>query len=70
MHPLREMRLERGLSQNALPERAGVSHVTIGRVETGQAVVSELTVWKIATALGCDPHELLAASVPKPKATA
>jgi transcriptional regulator with XRE-family HTH domain len=58
MHPVRKARMSAGLNYRELAEQSHVSSTTLKKVEDGEQV-SELTVFKIATALGLDPEELL-----------
>ncbi|HEY0413105.1 MAG TPA: helix-turn-helix transcriptional regulator [Allosphingosinicella sp.] len=50
---LRELRMERDLTQAALADRVGVSRKTINTVENGVFVPSTLLALKLARALGC-----------------
>lgn len=52
-------RLERAFSQRELGERAGVSHVTIARLERGSDAHPR-TIRKLAAALGMTPSQLMA----------
>ena len=56
---LRFIRERKALTQRELARRAGVSHVTIARIETGQDDPYPTTVRKLATALGVEPEELM-----------
>ena len=56
---LRSVRERKALTQRELATRAGVSHVTIAHIETGQTEPYPTTVRKIALALGVEPHELM-----------
>lgn len=50
---LREIREEKGISQEELSERSGVSRTTISELETEKReVTTNITLNKIATALG------------------
>ncbi len=55
---LREMRLDRGLSQEELHKATGISRDTISRLETGKRRAHPRTVRKLAEALGVAPWEL------------
>ena len=55
---LRELRTERGLSQWALADKAGLDHNYIGMIERGERNVAIFNVVKIAKALGVPPAEL------------
>jgi putative transcriptional regulator len=57
---LRELRDEKGLSQQALGDKAGVRQATISDLESGKAKGVEFqTLEKLAAALGVEPGELL-----------
>lgn len=65
---LRSLRKQRGLSQRALADLAGIHYTHIANMERGRAEgVSEQTLSGIATALDTDPAPLLnlAGKVPK-----
>jgi putative transcriptional regulator len=55
---LRELRDERGLTQGALAELAGVSRKTINTVENGVFLPSTLLGLKLARVLGCRVEEV------------
>ena len=55
---LRIVRERRALSQRDLAQKAGVSHVTIARIELGQEPYPS-TVRKLARALEVDPQALM-----------
>jgi transcriptional regulator with XRE-family HTH domain len=58
---IRELRRERGLSQEQLARRSLLSNRTIFRLESGETVQTrELTILALARALGVEPAELLA----------
>lgn len=50
MHPLRHAREARGLSQDELTRRAGISYGTVRRIEKGKSYTIE-TAGKLAQAL-------------------
>lgn len=53
MNKLKQIREQKGLSQNELAEKSGVSRVTISMLETGaQENAKTRTLLKLATALG------------------
>jgi transcriptional regulator with XRE-family HTH domain len=54
---IRNLRLRRGMSQEALAERTGLTNVTISHIETGRTPRPS-TVVKIAEALGVSPEDL------------
>jgi transcriptional regulator with XRE-family HTH domain len=57
---VRRLRLERGLSQEALARAAGVNRRSVGRVEVGRSGVHLLTLWRMADGLNVHPADLLA----------
>ncbi len=58
---LRAVRERRALSQRELAELAGVSRVTVIRIESGLDDPYPSTVRKLANALGVEPSDLMAA---------
>lgn len=56
---LRRMRKERGLSQEALAERAGLATDYLGFIERGENVPTLTVLLKLAMALDIPPSELL-----------
>ena len=58
---LRELRTERGLSQDELAARAGLDRNYIGMIERGERNPAIVNVVKIAEALGVPPSELFRA---------
>lgn len=56
---LREIRRRRGLSQEDLAARSGVSARTISRIETERFEPRAATLRKLASALGVEPSELM-----------
>lgn len=56
---LRELRLERGLSQEKLGELAGLDRTYVSSAEAGRRNVSLKTIYKLAEALGVDAKNLL-----------
>lgn len=54
------LRKQRGLSQNELAERAGLSYTTISHIEsTAVYGLSVIAIYRIAKALDADPSQLL-----------
>jgi transcriptional regulator with XRE-family HTH domain len=60
---LRQMRHERGLSQQALAERSGVSRNFLAQVERGESRPTVATLTRIADGLGTTVSELLGEEV-------
>lgn len=52
MLSLKEIRLQKLISQRQLAKLAGVTYVTVNRIERGTSKASELTRAKLAKALG------------------
>jgi transcriptional regulator with XRE-family HTH domain len=57
---IRELREERGLSQEKLAERADLHRAYIGQIERGEKNIGLINLEKIANALGVDIRELFA----------
>lgn len=57
---LRELRKQRGLTQEALAFDAGLHRTAIGLLERGQRVPSLTTLYKLAGPLGVAPSAMLA----------
>ena len=55
---MRELRTEKGLSQEALALACDLDRTYIGGIERGERNVSLVNIQKIATALGVSPREL------------
>jgi len=66
---LREWRRRRGLTQEQLAERAGLSYKFIGEIERGTGNPTIDTLGHLADALGVEPAELLRAASPAPGAS-
>ncbi len=56
---IRSLRQEKGLTQEALCERAGISVDSVNRIESGSRVPTLDTLARIARALGVSPGDLL-----------
>jgi len=56
---IRELRLAKGISQEALADEAGVHRTYMGSVERGERNISLENIVRIAKALRVRPHELL-----------
>jgi transcriptional regulator with XRE-family HTH domain len=56
---LKAARESKLLTQRELAGRAGISQVTIARIETGSGMAQLSTVRKLAAALGVEPMELV-----------
>ena len=62
---IREIRKNRGLSQEALGEKAGLSSNYVGQIERGQKQVTLTTLAKIAESLEIDVSQLFEESTSK-----
>ena len=60
MKELKRLRIERGLTQEALAARIGVARPAVARWETGVRKPQLSTLARIAEALDIDPRELWA----------
>lgn len=60
---IRTFRKNRGLSQQALADRAGLDRKTINRIERGHFAPTMSNFFHISEALEVEPHELLSADV-------
>lgn len=56
---IRELRKQRNLSQTELAEKAGISFITISRIERGERDPHVKTLARIAKGLGVPAFELL-----------
>ena len=59
---IRTARLERGLSQEALADAAGIDRSHMGKIERGERNVSVLNVARVSDALGLSIAALMAAA--------
>lgn len=57
---VRELRLEQGLSQEALAELAGIHRTYVGSVERGERNIALDNINALADALGVSPAQLVA----------
>jgi DNA-binding XRE family transcriptional regulator len=55
---LRELRKQRGLSQVALGDLAGIGYTAISKIEMGKQVPTEYMLTKLSKALGVDISEI------------
>jgi transcriptional regulator with XRE-family HTH domain len=51
-------RVEVGISQEALADKAGLARSFLSGVELGTKMASIMSVWKLAQALDCNPSDL------------
>jgi transcriptional regulator with XRE-family HTH domain len=66
-HPLRRLRLRRGLTQVELAGLAGLSYSYISMIETGQRTLTRLDhIAAVAAALRVSPAELAPGAIPAP----
>jgi len=56
---IRELRQERGLTQEALADRCGLTTNYVGDAERGERNISLRALWQIADGLGVSAWELL-----------
>lgn len=56
---IRELRLERGMTQEDLADRAGLASRYISRVELGNANFGVVVLFQLAKGLGVQPSALL-----------
>ena len=61
-HPLRELRLQRGLTLEELSELSKLSPSYLSRLESGSRRLNVDTIERLSTALACEPSELLTAA--------
>ena len=59
-HNLRSIRLQKGLTQEELAELSGLHRTYVGSVERGERNISIDNMERLAHALQCSLHELLA----------
>ena len=58
-HKLREVRLQKGISQEELAERAGLHRTYVSSVERGERNISLVNIENLARALGVALSELM-----------
>jgi transcriptional regulator with XRE-family HTH domain len=63
MTRLKELREERSFSTRELAAMAGISHITVTRIETGKRHPQPKTARQLAAALGVSPAVLLGRKV-------
>lgn len=56
---VREYRTRKGMSQEVLAEKSGISHRTVQRIENGESNPTGDTLQRLSTALGINPDELM-----------
>lgn len=59
MEKLKQLREDRVLSQRELARMAGLTHMTVWRLENGYQHAHPQTIRKIAGVLGVEPKELI-----------
>ena len=57
---IRALRKEKGLSQDVLSGLAGIARTHLTMIENGSKQANFETLWRLATALGLRPSELVA----------
>ena len=57
---IRDLRKEKGISQDVLSGFAGIAHTHLTMIENGTKQANFETLWKIALALDIRPSELVA----------
>jgi transcriptional regulator with XRE-family HTH domain len=60
---IKSFRKSRGLTQEALAEKAGLDRKTINRIEKGHYAPTMSNFFQISEALGVEPKDLLASNV-------
>jgi transcriptional regulator with XRE-family HTH domain len=59
---VRRIRLAADMSQEAVAEAMGVDRAYISSLELGQRNITVISLWRVAEALGVEPHALLLAT--------
>lgn len=62
---LRRLRHEKGMSQEALADRADINRTYISKLETSAAWAGLEVIAKLAKVLGCPPADLLVPTKPQ-----
>ena len=57
---IRVLRKEKGVSQDVLSKSAGIARTHLTMIENGSKQANFETLWRLATALGLRPSELVA----------
>ena len=57
---IRALRKEKGVSQDVLSKSAGIARTHLTMIENGSKQANFETLWRLATALGLRPSELVA----------
>lgn len=57
---MRRLRVEKGISQIAMAERAEMNHNYLGEIERAEKIASVITVGQLAKAFGLKSSDLLA----------
>ena len=57
---IREMRREKGISQEVLSGLSGIARSHLSMIETGTTSINMDTIWKIADAIGVPLSEIIA----------
>jgi len=56
---VKEYRTRKGMSQEVLAEKSGISHRTVQRIENGESNPTGDTLIRLSTALGVNPDDLI-----------
>lgn len=56
---IRKLRLQKGMTQDLLSGFAGIARSHLSMIESGSKQPNFETIWRIATALGMKPSELV-----------
>lgn len=58
MNKLKQIRLTKGYSLRKLEMKSGVTRQTVSNIEKGRNVPTELTLHRLAKALGCEVEDI------------